>query len=118
MNDPNIGQVSHQGTNGDVCEEIGRGLASLWQLRDGARPASVECEYTGDAVRCTIVRGDADADAEAPETPLGEHGYAQRARRLVASATGRTVRGFIVGKSSAGDPAKNAFLLEPIRTRN
>jgi hypothetical protein len=102
----------------DVCDEIGRGLAALWQLRDGARPTSVECEYVGDAVRCTIVRGDADAEAETPENPLGEHGYASRARRLVAGATGRPVRGFVVAKVKAGEPAKNSFLLEPIRTRN
>jgi hypothetical protein len=125
MSDPNTQEQTPQQANAaEVCGEIGRGLASLWELRDGARPSSVECEYTGNAVRCTIVRGETDAvaegdgDGDAPDNRLGEHGYAHRARRVVADATGRTVRGFVVGKVSAGDPAKNAFLLEPIRTRN
>ena len=105
-----------------VCDQIGRAVGSLWQRRSGVRPASVHTEFINDVVRCTIDRGpepEADPDAEAPASDsLGDLAYRRLAQVAVSEATGRTVTGFIAKRVKEGEPATNAFILEPVRTRH
>lgn len=105
-----------------VCDQIGRAVGSLWQRRSGVRPTSVDTEYVKDVVRCTINPGaetEADAEAEtAPSGGLGTIGYQRLAQVAVSEATGRTVTGFVAKRVKEGEPATNAFILEPVRTRH
>ena len=103
-----------------VCDEIGRAVGSLWQRRSGVRPNSVHTEYVKDVVRCTIDRNaEAEEDGEqAAESSLGAISYQRLAAVAVADLTGRTVTGFVAKRVKAGEPATNAFILEPIRTRH
>jgi hypothetical protein len=103
-----------------VCDQIGRAVGSLWQRRSGVRPTSVHTEFVNDVVRCTIDRGaepEPEAEATGSET-LGDLGYQRLAQVAVAEATGRTVTGFIAKRVKDGEPATNAFILEPVRTRH
>jgi hypothetical protein len=105
-----------------VCDQIGRAVGSLWQRRSGVRPTSVDTEYVNDVVRCTINPGaetEADAEAEtAASGGLGTIGYQRLAQVAVSEATGRTVTGFVAKRVKEGEPATNAFILEPVRTRH
>lgn len=120
MEDPNRGAVIPARNRDDVCDEIGRAVGSLWQRRSGTRPASVDTEYVGDVVRCTIEQGiPAEvAEGESETTPApAQGGYDQEAKAAVARLTGRTVVGFIAKRVPDGAPATNAFILEANRTR-
>jgi hypothetical protein len=62
---------------------------------------------------------EADPDAEAPTSDsLGDLAYRRLAQVAVSEATGRTVTGFIAKRVKEGEPATNAFILEPVRTRH
>jgi hypothetical protein len=125
MPDPSP-ETDTRSSNTQVCDQIGRAVGSLWQRRSGVRPASVHTEFINDVVRCTIDRGEepeveADADAEAPNgssDSLGDLAYRRLAQVAVSEATGRTVTGFIAKRVKDGEPATNAFILEPVRTRH
>jgi hypothetical protein len=118
MPDPSP-ETDVQSSTSQVCDQIGRAVGSLWQRRSGVRPASVHTEFVNDVVRCTIDRGaEPDADAEPATETLGDLGYQRLAAVAVSEATGRTVTGFIAKRVKDGEPATNAFILEPVRTRH
>ena len=119
MPDPSP-ETDTSSSNSHVCDEIGRAVGSLWQRRSGVRPTSVHTEYVKDVVRCTIDRdAAAEADGEqAAESSLGALSYQRLAAVAVSDLTGRTVTGFVAKRVKEGEPATNAFILEPIRTRH
>jgi hypothetical protein len=105
----------------EVCDEIGRAVASLWQRRSGARPSSVTTEYVGDVVRCTIEEEQdpvASDDAPVPHPDeLDSRRYGSRATAAVARLTGRRVVGF-VAKDAADDATTNTFILDSRRIKH
>jgi len=119
MPDPSPQTEAAPSANSQVCDEIGRAVGSLWQRRSGVRPTSVHTEYVKDVVRCTIEGGDEDgSEPDASTETLGTLTYQRLAQVAVANLTGRTVTGFVAKGVKNGEPARNAFILEPIRTRH
>jgi hypothetical protein len=107
MDDPQTRTIAS--TRPEVCDQIGRAVGSLWQRRSGVKPANVDTEYVGDVVRCRIEQGD-EPKAEGETIPRVV--YDREAKAAVAKLTGRTVVGYVGKPVAAGDPAKNAFILE------
>ena len=108
-------------TKAQLCDQIGRAVGSLWTRRSGVRPTSVNTEYVGDVVRCTIEDGETppepDADAAPQDDAIGEVGYQNQAQAAVRRLTGRTVMGFTLKPIKNTSTVTNAFILERIRTK-
>ena len=119
MSGPNAALTPERTSRSEISDEIGRAVGALWQRRSGARPASIETEWTGDVVRCTIEGGgESQPDGAGDEPVLPESRYEQEARASVRRLTGRSVTAFVAKPVSDSPAVTNAFILEPARTKN
>ncbi len=100
-----------------VSTEIGRAVGSIWQRRDGTRPANVSTEFKGDSIRCTIERADEpdEAEAEAEDLPAGgtdSNAYRHEASAAVSRITKRTVSAYISKTDKKTELTTQTFILE------
>jgi hypothetical protein len=98
-----------------VSTEIGRAVGSIWQRRDGTRPANVSTEFKGDSIRCTIERADEPAEAEAADVPAGgtdSNAYRHEAAAAVSRITKRTVSAYISKTDKKTELTTQTFILE------
>ncbi|MDX6582843.1 MAG: hypothetical protein QOI10_2027 [Solirubrobacterales bacterium] len=105
-----------------ISTEIERSVGTIWQRRDGTRPASVSAKIDGDAISCAIEEGEAVAE-ETPseEQPEGggtdSNAYRHEASAAVARITGRTVSAFIAKRDKKTGVATQTFILERNRRK-
>jgi hypothetical protein len=123
MRDPSEAAIPARPTRGDVGDQIGRTVSSLWLRRSGVRPASVSTEYVGDVVRCQIRQGDPPhdlTDGTADDRridSIDSRGYQHQAQAAVERLTGRRVLAFIA-KGDENELARNVFILDSVRVKN
>lgn len=126
MSDPTTEAPAEGGIRAEVSEEICRSLTSIWQRRDGARPA-ITTQYQGDVVKCEIEQGEPvekadgeDAEATTTTTTVGStdsNAYRHEAQAAVARLTRRTVSGFVAKRDAKSGVATHTFILEKVRTK-
>jgi hypothetical protein len=108
-----------------VSAEIGRSVGSIWQKRTGTRPANVNTEINGDAIKCVIEAGEpAPVDPEAevdPDAPAAggtdTNSYRHEANAAVARITKRTVSAYISKLDKKTGLSTETFILERVRTK-
>lgn len=123
MSDPTTDAPASGGIRAEVSDEICRSMSSIWQRRDGARPAAIKTEYQGDVVKCEIEQGEPveKAEGEDGETTTvastDSNAYRHEAQAAVARLTRRTVSGFVAKRDKESGVATHTFILEKIRTK-
>ncbi len=124
MSDPTSEAPAEGGIRAEVSDEIGRSLSSIWQRRDGARPAAITTEYRGDVVRCEIEQGVAPEPAEGEESKAAavvgstdSAAYRNEALAAVARLTKRSVSGFVAKRDPKSGLTTHTFILERIRVK-
>jgi hypothetical protein len=122
MSDVNAA-ATEPASQSSVATEIGRSVGSIWQRREGTRPANVNTVIEGDSIRCVIEPGVSEpGDEPAPEertdsgaTSAGS--YRTEATAAVSRITKRTVSAYITGRDKQTGHSKQTFILERPRAK-
>jgi hypothetical protein len=94
----------------NIPQEIARSLSSIWQRRTGAKPNSINAEFSGDVVRCAI-------DTDEPEPDTESSGYQHEACAAVTRIVRRKVSAYIASTDANTGTTTQKFIFERIRVR-